>query len=85
MRSRFVRSHTNGSARVGETAFFPESFPTPQAIVDLAWKWKAKMVGEHASLSAVMSVVGNHVGEHGDSRRPRAGPGVAAELFDAAA
>ncbi len=70
--------------RVGEAALLPEPLPGPETIVDMGGQWKAELVREHAGLSAVMRIVGEHVGEHSNAGRPGAGPGIAAESFDAA-
>ena len=41
-------------------------------------------MGEHAGLSAVMGVVRDHVGEHGNAGRPWSGPAITHETLDAA-
>jgi len=41
-------------------------------------------MGEHGRLSAVMGVMGNHVGEHGNARRPWPGPAIAQKTLPAA-
>lgn len=39
-------------------------------------------MSQHAYLPTVMSIVDDHVSNHGDSRGPRSGPPVAEEFFD---
>src|SRR5260370_42687949 len=44
----------------------------------------AELVGQHQNLAAMMSLVREHVGEHGPSGGPRWHPTVASELCNAA-
>jgi len=41
-------------------------------------------MGKHARLSTVMGVMRDHVGEHGNARRPRPGPAIAYKTLHAA-
>jgi hypothetical protein len=41
-------------------------------------------MGEHAHLPAVMGVMRNHIGEHGNARRPWRGPAITHKTVDAA-
>ena len=63
----------------------PHFFPTPNAVGCGVKQAIAELVGEHHDLSAVVSFVGKHVGEHGRTSGPFRGPAAAGEFCDAAA
>ena len=64
-------------ARVRESALLPEPFPRPDVRNCPGGQGISELMGEHADLSAMMRIVGDHVGQHGRTRGPRARPAIA--------
>jgi hypothetical protein len=70
--------------RACESTLLPESFPDPHRGNGFHRQGKAKLMCQHAYLSAMMSVMRDHVGEHGDTWRPRPGPSIPPEVLNSA-
>ena len=68
--------------RPDESALFKESLPTPHGGHGFHRQWKAQLMRQHANLSAMMRVMRDHVGDHGNTRRPGLRPSVALEVLD---
>ena len=68
----------------GPAAFFPQSFPIPEAGRYLNRQLEPELMREHTDLPAMVSFVSEHVTEHFRANRPRLSPAVPAKLFDAA-
>ena len=60
---------------------FPQLVPVPDTGGQLAGNAVTELVRKHQDLSAMMGVMGKHIGEHGCSRRPGTKP-TAGEFFD---
>ena len=58
-----------------ESRFLPQAVPLPDSGV--LRQSKTQLMRQHQNLSPMMGLVGEHVGEHGCSRRPGSGPTAA--------
>ena len=67
-----------------ESALLGEVLPDPYSVGGPSGQREPELMREHAHLSAVMGVMRDHVGEHGDARRPWPGPAIAHKTLDAA-
>src|SRR5262249_37064594 len=67
-----------------EATLLPQLLPSPCPLAGFESQRKTDLMGEHAHLSAVMRVMGNHIGEHGRARSPRPRPAVAKKVLDTA-
>jgi hypothetical protein len=79
-----MRTGNTPLTRTRRPALIPQLLPIPHPARHLLRQREAKLMHQHAHLSAMMRFVRQHVAQHLHANRPRLGPAISAKALDPA-